>query len=476
MEILNTVNPAPAPPFRNGALAPKEGAGANSDNEFSQTLAKASANSEPAQKKPSDSSQDAADQTKNATDDVLQTPETQNSGNANHGPNVNIALKKMPDWLRKLAEKETASPDTAAAEKSSAKPDLKAISKALEKRKNDEADAIPAITDILTDQAHSAEKQDSGSVPTDVQGLMSLLGSSGTLSLKQNPGDASAASLLIGTGMVKPDARGQGKGDSVKESAANIMKAMPSDDMEISTGDTDKLFRFLKADGSGLPQEMLITAEKDTDKVTELKATLQGKAENITVMDARRYLGFEQNENAGRVVAAIAGDKELASALKAAGSHSVSDPARSTGTVVNTLKIQMHPLDLGVITATMRLKADELTVNIQVHSGEAYRQLTLDQDKIARSLQDQGFSVDSVNIQLMASDRTSSNMSDQPQDRGQQQARDSSAGTFGQQGREQSGNSRRDQTYVSAPTVETNTPGTASDSVSAGIRPGQVYL
>ncbi len=50
----------------------------------------------------------------------------------------------------------------------------------------------------------------------------------------------------------------------------------------------------------------------------------------------------------------------------------------STGKVVNTLKIQMTPIDLGLVTATMRLSGDALNVDLKVETGAAYRQLKED--------------------------------------------------------------------------------------------------
>lgn len=39
--------------------------------------------------------------------------------------------------------------------------------------------------------------------------------------------------------------------------------------------------------------------------------------------------------------------------------------------MVNTLKIQMNPIDLGLVTATMRLAGDALNVDLKVETGAA---------------------------------------------------------------------------------------------------------
>ena len=60
----------------------------------------------------------------------------------------------------------------------------------------------------------------------------------------------------------------------------------------------------------------------------------------------------------------------------------------------------MHPIDLGMVTATLRLKDDELHVEIKVETGDAFRQLSDDQSAMVKALRAQGFAVDQVNIVL----------------------------------------------------------------------------
>src|SRR5690606_37256166 len=78
----------------------------------------------------------------------------------------------------------------------------------------------------------------------------------------------------------------------------------------------------------------------------------------------------------------------------------------NTVTEVNTLKLQMNPVNLGAMVASLKLKGEELTVELRVDSIEAYRHLSADHDDIGKALQDQGFSIDKVTVQLNATDRT----------------------------------------------------------------------
>ena len=51
-------------------------------------------------------------------------------------------------------------------------------------------------------------------------------------------------------------------------------------------------------------------------------------------------------------------------------------------------------------------EGDELTVEVSVETIDAYRQLSADQDGLVKALQDQGFSIDKVTVQLNAAERT----------------------------------------------------------------------
>ena len=73
---------------------------------------------------------------------------------------------------------------------------------------------------------------------------------------------------------------------------------------------------------------------------------------------------------------------------------------------VNTLKLQMNPENLGHMVASLKLRGEELSVEVRVDSIEAYRHLSADHDDLVKALQDQGFSIDKVTVQLNAADRS----------------------------------------------------------------------
>jgi chemotaxis protein MotD len=63
-----------------------------------------------------------------------------------------------------------------------------------------------------------------------------------------------------------------------------------------------------------------------------------------------------------------------------------------------SLKIQLHPAELGMVTATLRFQGEQLSIELQVENHEAYRRLTSDSDTIVNSLRDLGYDIDRVTV------------------------------------------------------------------------------
>ncbi|MGT2464330.1 flagellar hook-length control protein FliK [Mesorhizobium atlanticum] len=62
------------------------------------------------------------------------------------------------------------------------------------------------------------------------------------------------------------------------------------------------------------------------------------------------------------------------------------------------LKIELHPSELGSITASLRLSGEQLSIEMKPETHEAYRRLTTDSDAIVKSMRSLGFDVDKVTI------------------------------------------------------------------------------
>ncbi len=318
--------------------------------------------------------------------------------------------------------------------------------------------------------AHGAEGEtgpDATAGETNVGSLLDLLAA---------PGAAMAQAGARGSAGTEPDGkagiegRAAAKADMQADLAADASD--PVDGGHAPKSKSDKLFRLIRADGKGRGLDMSIGG----DRVSLRDANPAGpKGETVTVVDSRRYIGLAQTGNAAAVTTAIARDPQWAASLSATGS--LTQPDAATGKVVNTLKIQMHPIELGLVTATLRLHGDELVVSLQVETGEAYRQLADDQDAIVRALRGQGFAVDQVSVQLAPADRSANAQGgdqgqQQPQQfSGQSQAREGGDGG-GQRGSEGTGTFGREGISHEGNTSET-APGLSGGQP---VRSGGVYL
>ncbi|MBD9373850.1 flagellar hook-length control protein FliK [Rhizobium sp. ARZ01] len=300
--------------------------------------------------------------------------------------------------------------------------------------------------DEAVDAERSGQAGDAGAVGTaGYDGLLSMLNGAALSGTEQS--DAAASSSTLSAAMAalsqishggKTAAGGRSEdaarrnvdqADRGRAAAATLGNmaaedAAAADALSKDISDADQIFRLVRADGRAKPVEIAISGNGEASAVKDQLGT---KFEAVTVVDSRRYLGLAQAGNSSAVTAAIAQDPSWAAALTEA-----ADKAPDmTGKVVNTLKIQLHPIDLGMVTATLRLQGEALVVDLKVETGKAYRNLSDDQDAIVKALRGHGFSVDQISVQFTSSsDRsTGAGQGDaQAQFSGQQQAREGGGG------------------------------------------------
>jgi chemotaxis protein MotD len=201
-----------------------------------------------------------------------------------------------------------------------------------------------------------------------------------------------------------------------------------------------------------------------------------GNTDFVTVLDSRRYLGFTaDSSNAVALTNAVKAEPSWAQVI-----HNVKTGAGYTATEVNTLKLQMNPEHLGNMTASLRLKGDELSVDVRVETVDAYRQLSKDQDSIVKALKDQGFSIDQVSIQLSHAARSDGGQNS-GQSSGQNSSNQSQSGANGQnlqQGGQGDNARQRDESARRSPnqnnwisndsTSTLSDPGTGRNNTDAG--------
>ncbi|MCL6705500.1 flagellar hook-length control protein FliK [Pseudomonas sp. R2.Fl] len=232
-------------------------------------------------------------------------------------------------------------------------------------------------------------------------------------------------------------------------------------------------FRFVRADGKGQPL-VLQTAEATAN---DRAAARDDNMATVAVLDSRRFIAPVSTTNAANIAAAMSGDRDWASALQSGADPSAAAQANA-GKVMNTLKIQMSPIELGTVTATMRLSGEALSVHLTVENGAAYRKLSEDHSDILKTLRSQGYAIDSIQISIVSTDRSSADN----QTSGQQQQQ------FGQapqgDGRHGSSGSGRGGDGSSAFSNSFDTQGSHNEDSSpvhtvadnSGNRTGGVYL
>lgn len=249
----------------------------------------------------------------------------------------------------------------------------------------------------------------------------------------------------------------------------------------LSSG-TDRTFRFARLDGKGQPLTMRMNESGDAARY-ETGASPGEGAQTIAVLDARRYLAPVSTANSTNIAAAVAGDGEWARAMQPVAEISDTATASGGGKVVHTLKIQMTPIELGTVTANLRLRGDELTVHLTVETHAALRQLNDDQSDILKALRAQGLTVDHVHVSMApAAERAGGDGGQgagQWQQGGQQAQQGPGQGAGGGARQDMFGNSRGEndssgRTGNDASVAETT--GNGGGTGSGGVRPDHVYL
>lgn len=100
-------------------------------------------------------------------------------------------------------------------------------------------------------------------------------------------------------------------------------------------------------------------------------------------------------QTAAGLVAAMEGDQTWRSAALDSATQAGQRAHLST-TGVNTLRIQLNPVELGTVTAKLTAAGEQLSVEIQVESNEARQRLASDSDSILKVLRAVGYDIEKV--------------------------------------------------------------------------------
>ncbi|WP_284777127.1 flagellar hook-length control protein FliK [Agrobacterium sp. lyk4-40-TYG-31] len=315
--------------------------------------------------------------------------------------------------------------------------------------------AAPASgeTEVVADG--SEEAGDADAAPGDVAGesmdLLSLLAAT-AMPVNQNtpPASQDAGPALSGLS-------GAGQG------------ADPLADAAVATS---TVVRLQKQDVPAI--DFHIETQEDGSATLDVSKAMGDVADVVQVVDSRRFVGMAAASNATAISSAMAADPEWATTM--AGQTSNSPMISSTGQVVHVLKIQMTPVELGHVTAAMKLVGDELSVQLTAHTLKGYSELQKDSSEILDALKSQGFNVDQVTVTLASgADRQDSSTGNrQPQDAGQQGAQQGQRGSDDrpqEQFYRQPGRGAREETTIHETTSQPEIPSRVTSA-----RPDHVYL
>ncbi len=81
------------------------------------------------------------------------------------------------------------------------------------------------------------------------------------------------------------------------------------------------------------------------------------------------------------------------------------DSIRTPSTIApaHSLSLQLHPAELGMVTAKLKLAGEQLTIELQAENSDAYRTLMSDSETIVKALRGLGYDVDKVTVLQPAS-------------------------------------------------------------------------
>lgn len=358
---------------------------------------------------------------------------------------------------------------------------MAAVVKHVQAGKGDKVDKTERTEKPATDKEVAvatdgqAEVAPEGKAP-DLGDVLTLLGN-GTATAPQ-AAQASARTDRPTTGRMA-----EGELAAVSTSSGDLHASRTAESSDLPSAETggadaaeaDRTFRFLRADGKGQALSMRV-GQSDGETVKYDVGTARDAGQTVAVLEARRFLAPVSN-NAAALTSAMIGDGEWTSAMMPGSELANAAAQSSSGKVVNTLKLQMSPIELGNVTATLRLHGEELSVMITVETHAAHKQLSKDQDDMLKALRAQGFAVDQIQISVNvgAADRADSSQSG-PQGQSQgQQAQGGNSGSNGSSERRTGAQQAEGASGMGKTTDDTSAVQTASGGAGAS-RPGHVYI
>lgn len=200
---------------------------------------------------------------------------------------------------------------------------------------------------------------------------------------------------------------------------------------------------------SALSTKAVDGAQSNSTSASGKQAPSAGRVDIVAEQSFPAPAQSPMNQTTSALIDALASDNGLRQAVSTP--STTAQTAGSVAVPTHILKIELHPAELGMVTASLRLAGEQLSIELKPETHEAYRRLATDSDAIVKSLRGLGFDVDKVtilqpSIAVHASVRSdASNSQPMPQGRDQSAFQPgNSSGNNAGSGGQQSGRNRND--------------------------------
>lgn len=182
--------------------------------------------------------------------------------------------------------------------------------------------------------------------------------------------------------------------------------AMPSDKTAISKGeirfDSAPTSPAISADQTNADMAEPIIATKSTARSAGTPVVLpqaDRQANRVTIVGEQNFpapAAYQTSQTATNLAGAIANDTGMRQVFSA--SAGLAQPSTPVAHSSHTLKIELHPAELGMVTANLRLAGGQLSIELTPENHEAHRRLSADTESLVKSLRGMGFDVDKVTV------------------------------------------------------------------------------
>jgi chemotaxis protein MotD len=150
---------------------------------------------------------------------------------------------------------------------------------------------------------------------------------------------------------------------------------------------------------AGAAGDTAASADKQA-RPTPVRQAEQPAVGNIVTVMSEQSIPAPAGTGATGTAGALALDIASGAPRHVAAASSVQQLQNSSASTpgAQVLKIQLRPVELGMVTANLHLVGEQLSVEIEVENAEAYNRLSSDRDAINSALRGLGFDVDRVTI------------------------------------------------------------------------------